>query len=1332
MLTSKWHMHRMGLIDFWFYVNEEFLFKDGHMLLRGSNGSGKSVTMQSFIPLLLDGNKSSERLDSFGTRSRKIENYLLEEDGDRDDRIGYLYLEFKREDSDIYKTIGMGLHARRNKPVDAWYFVIEDNRRINYDIQLMEHNLAITKQMMKNLLQSQYIDTQKEYMDRVNKALFNFPTRDDYKEAINLLLQLRSPKLSNSLKPTMINDILSNSLQPLSEDDLRPMSEAISNMDEIKDQLDVLKQSFAAAQKIAGIYDQYNYACLDRKVSAFMMEEQKEKDVLKKIAEQKQLKQTSEQELTHADEQKKQIQIEQDVLDEEYGNLVKQDIMQLVEDVERHKRDLAVQNQSLQSKNLQEEEKDNLRIDIRNQLEAYQNKKDSNSYDLQRIFHDMCELQETMQFEEHGALDNELMSHLDEAYDFTYTLKKISDELAALQNGLNLFTKINNENVMIENFMNEKEQLEAELEKAEKELKAYEQQFYALQEEYKEHFSIWNKENMYLKLNDEEMLKIFDQIQLFEEEETYHIIDELIHHIYFNQYQGLVKQISQLENDMKELDAAVLKTSDTIHHWKNLTDPEPDQDQYMQACRAYLNEKGIRTCPFYTLLEYDTAVPEKARDTFEEELQRMGLLNALVADVKDRDQVVQMPEGMADQFIFVNRDVASLKECEITWHDGQIDFLQLLEQIGVEGTSISVYENWYQNGIITGTLSHQIKTTFIGQKAREVYRQNMIQELEAELKELRLQKTDMNNRHDQLEVRLEELETEFHSYPGREDIASARQDMRNAEQLQQNVIVRIKGITKQIRGHEEIIHGLRLDITAIADHLGIGAVQDVFSIRKECFEEYKELVLQLSTYHLQYLNACDLWKSADVRLQDVQRDLDTIRYEHTQISDTIQKLEQLIQQKETQLNEQGYQDVKKRIEEIIQRRNEIPEMISNLDKQIGKLLTLVENCKEQMAASEEELKRQTARKEQCFKQYQEELKLGYVIRDDEADMTIANVHKRIQNTYHELKNKEALGNDLQTSFYTNRGFLQEYGLSLFALFEAEEETMRLDINTRYKGVRIPFAHLLQNLKDDIDQQSILLEDSDRSLIEDILVNTISRKIRLHIQNSKRWVDVMNRYMTSMNTSSGLKLSLLWKSHKAENDEELSSENLVKLLEKDIHILKDTDLKHLSSHFRSKIATARKLSEEQDNNESFHQVMKKVMDYREWFDFRILFEKTGEKKKELTNNAFYAFSGGEKAMSMYIPLFSAVAAKFEGAGDDAPLLIALDEAFAGVDEKNINNMFELIAKFRFDYIMNSQVLWGDYPSVSALAIHELFRPENARFVTVISYEWNGHQKRMVHR
>lgn len=59
-------------------------------------------------------------------------------------------------------------------------------------------------------------------------------------------------------------------------------------------------------------------------------------------------------------------------------------------------------------------------------------------------------------------------------------------------------------------------------------------------------------------------------------------------------------------------------------------------------------------------------------------------------------------------------------------------------------------------------------------------------------------------------------------------------------------------------------------------------------------------------------------------------------------------------------------------------------------------------------------------------------------------------------------------------------------------------------------------------------------------------------------------------------------------------------------------------------------------------------MKEVLDYRKWFEFQLECQKTGEKKKELSDRVFFTFSGGEKAMSMYVPLFSAVVAKYAGA------------------------------------------------------------------------------------
>lgn len=133
---SEWQLNKIGLLDFWYYDEQEFDFLDGRMLLRGANGSGKSVTMQSFIPLLLDGNMRPERLDPFGSRARKMENYLLEEDDGREERTGYLYMELKKQESDNYLSIGIGIRARRNKKLDTWFFYITDGRRIGKDLYL--------------------------------------------------------------------------------------------------------------------------------------------------------------------------------------------------------------------------------------------------------------------------------------------------------------------------------------------------------------------------------------------------------------------------------------------------------------------------------------------------------------------------------------------------------------------------------------------------------------------------------------------------------------------------------------------------------------------------------------------------------------------------------------------------------------------------------------------------------------------------------------------------------------------------------------------------------------------------------------------------------------------------------------------------------------------------------------------------------------------------------------------------------------------------------------------------------------------------------------------
>ena len=187
MRNSRWVGSRIGLVDFWYYGDQEYEFLDGRMLLRGANGSGKSVTMQSFVPLLLDGNLRPERLDPFGSKARKMENYLLEEDDTRQERTGYLYMEFKREGSETYLTFGMGIRARKGKKLETWYFYIQDGRRVGKDFWLYKgrsEKLALTKTELRNRIGEggSVIDSQGEYESRVNDLLFGFETVEEYRE----------------------------------------------------------------------------------------------------------------------------------------------------------------------------------------------------------------------------------------------------------------------------------------------------------------------------------------------------------------------------------------------------------------------------------------------------------------------------------------------------------------------------------------------------------------------------------------------------------------------------------------------------------------------------------------------------------------------------------------------------------------------------------------------------------------------------------------------------------------------------------------------------------------------------------------------------------------------------------------------------------------------------------------------------------------------------------------------------------------------------------------------------------------------------------------------
>src|SRR5699024_6523661 len=75
---------------------------------------------------------------------------------------------------------------------------------------------------------------------------------------IKLLIQLRSPKLSKDFRPTVIYEILEAALPPLTDEDLRHLSDTIEHMDQTKQQIEQLEREYEALKKLISKYDQYN------------------------------------------------------------------------------------------------------------------------------------------------------------------------------------------------------------------------------------------------------------------------------------------------------------------------------------------------------------------------------------------------------------------------------------------------------------------------------------------------------------------------------------------------------------------------------------------------------------------------------------------------------------------------------------------------------------------------------------------------------------------------------------------------------------------------------------------------------------------------------------------------------------------------------------------------------------------------------------------------------------------------------------------------------------------------------------------------------------------
>ncbi|WP_176447921.1 TIGR02680 family protein [Lentibacillus sp. CBA3610] len=1364
----KWKMNRAGLLNFWYYDDEIFDFADGKLLLRGSNGSGKSVTMQSILPVLLDGKKSPDRLDPFGSRARKMEDYLLGEKdvANRDERTGYLFLEYKREDTNQYITTGIGLQARRHKNMNFWGFVITDNRRIGKDFTLYEtdnnggekQRIPLSRVQLENRIDSggQVVRTQGDYMKLVNKYIFGFADMEAYDDLIKLLIQLRSPKLSKEFRPTAIYEILEASLPPLTDDDLRHLSDTIEHMDQTKQQIEQLEREQTALEKLLKRYDVYNQYKLADKANHYV-EAKKRYDKEEKVySEQQETDRKLESEISELENRKRELIQRHDVLEQKRSRLGSHKVWNL----EKERTDEMAARDQIQKDHAKKDnaltEKKQQELATREKQEQLEADLDDMVRNLDGVIDDLDQDAADTSFLQHKTNVADFRRYQDSDHDFTIWKKEAEQHYQTIESISDQLRELEAKKEKIADRDKDMAAAKMDLDK----LKQEEQDWLGIFEQDKQdklaEIHAWTERHDFLPVSDEVLQQTARDMYRLYEPVNYDNIRSAFVEAASDYQLEINKQIARKDSRITALTEDIRAKELELDELKTKRDPEPpNQEEETRDARRRLAESGNSFLPFYEAVAFQKHVPDDVRQNIESALIDTGTLDALIADdvmSVEHDRILEpdphmMAHTLADYLEPDLDEDASISRMKVD------DVLRsiLVDDETHDNTAINS-DGTYRIGLISGHALPVEQVRFIGRNARKRYRQQQIEQLSSEMESLEAEKQTITRDIEALRGNIQEAKDAIAAFPSDEDLSESFSHIKEKRFDIKQYDKKLRDLDDQMnrlyQAYREIKHKLDTDTRGF----NLEFSHDAYQEAKRMMRMYEKGLHDLINKHTTYRYMAQQLQQAKDRLEELVAEVDELQGELNILADRQARKEQNIAEINNQLEAAGVADIRKQIQDVQENitvtNRELDQTKEELPQKTAEKNVLEDN----MNVSRQKLQFWTKMIDAWKESFNDEVHLSFVdvhnqeTGTDELAKSIVKQYK----TFLKEKDPSTIEKQLTDVFYEQQSNLMEYRMTDMDMPATERDWMHDDwsdeqriqidnwkqktdrrlIQLDFQGKKVSPYFIMEKVADDRERQQTMLDDQDRQLYEEILFDSVGKKLRSRINRAQDWTEKMNKLMVNSDSSSGLSFSIKWKPRTAETEAEMDTKELVDLLRRDARLLKEDDINEVIEHFRSKIERAKELVEVKGEGNTLLQVLKDVLDYRNWFSFVLSYQREGEPKRELTNHAFYKFSGGEKAMAMYIPLFTACYSRYLEADDTAPYIISLDEAFAGVDENNIREMFEIVEELGFDYIMNSQVLWGDYDTISSLAIAELVRPKNEAFVSVIRYHWDGHTRHLV--
>ena len=1350
-MTKRWKMNRIGFVNFWLYDEEDFEFVDGKLLLRGQNGSGKSITTQSFIPFVLDGDRTPSRLDPFGSSDRRMEYYFLGEEG-KDESTGYLFLEFRKEETDEYRTIGIGQRAKRGKQMDFWGFILLDGRRIGYDIWLYKEvgstRIPYDKREMRTQLGENNIftDSQSEYKNYVNQHIFGFRKAEQYEQFIKLLVKVRAPKLSKEFKPSKVYDILNDSLQTLADEDLRVMVDAMEKMDEIQDSLDMLKRAYTDVKAIRNEYIRYNQYMIAKKAQAYLAKKKEVETEQSLLDIQKQKRLDAENEQQNKNIQFEELKENRKLVEIERAGLLDTDLEGIdckLEEARKSRQEYEAQERKWDKKI--EESRERI-FDGERKLKEIQNRLESKQQELLDEKRELEEQQEILQWDQHQMaiklIELEQYEETDEIVNSLDTYRKL---IAECKKAIQRYEEITKQY----------DELESRLEQLRQQRNLCEQELNIAQGNVISSIDQWivklfnaKKISKQWKPEDGVLNAVEEKIRQYQSVEDAGTVQELLRTDYERQRLALMDARKDREFELIHQNEILMEAKEELLQVQKQEELEPEREESTRRTRTALQEAGIIAIPFYKTVEFAEKLNSVACARLEAQLQKMGILDALIVSQQDFERIQMSCPHFLDTVLYVekkgNSHFSGLVASD-TLGNGHREMVErilsnIFEKKGC-GQGIFLGEDGsFRQGILAGRADKTGEAEFVGLLARKKRKEKKIRMLQEQVREYTKNVADINEEIDKIKQCLVTLQEEYQGLPVFSAINDALAKEKDCDLALQSICEQYNQAEIQERRFAQLKNEQYQIMLKQCKRFPYARTGEAYDEAGDALEEYKRIwqnvrgnLVQLGTERMSYRHNEEQIAIAEQAMDDAFVEKRTCITRVKTCNVQIQQFEDYLNRPENIERANRLKELDAELARLNKECDDVNDALVRLDERIRGLL---ESEPKQM----EKLKQAIAEETFLRKYFEEELSLKHII--ERGDRTLFECAKEAVGVIRENdKNRESsdMLNALYQVYQRHNGSLANYGTSLEECFGTVDDTSietemtnmlrkRVQVVSVWNGKKVYLEEFYGILKSAIEETELLIQKKDRELFEDILSQTISQQSTDRIEESRKWVLDMSKLMKEIDTSMGLSFSLEWKPCKAENDKELDTVELEQILLRDRSLLTMEDIEKVAAHFRSKIHTEKQKLEENGSVINYMEMVRDALDYRKWFGFQMYFRHGEETRKPLTNAAFNRFSGGEKAMAMYVPLFAAVNAQYQKAENkDHPRLIALDEAFAGVDDKNISSMFELVHKLDFDYIMNSQALWGCFETVKELRIAELQRPQNSQTVSVIRYTWNGHER-----